>query len=275
MISLSFITLTGFSQEYKSYGYLGLQQNFGKVIGAYTNGNLEIFEERMHVGTLEFATEGMDKNFFIRFKTDFFGVIPDFLIKAMSKNNTRLIYGAGMKGFREEYNQVPGQYEFNASFSDWDVLGGNISYGYKYVFLGGNFAWANTTLKAYESLSSTKIRDQDPPDFKSFNTNGNFTYGVNAVIGNNNPIKPIRLIIAYDWMLMRDYSEKWRNDLGTRTSFDLQATLPGMFRDGKYGLYGAVSYRMHDISYVLLEDGLEYVHNFSSSILALRFGVSW
>lgn len=275
MLSLVFVGFTAYAQEYKSYSYLGLQQNFGKLVNPYTNGSLESFEEKMHFGTLDFATEGMDKNFFIRFETDFFGVIPDYLLKAMNKNNTRLIYGAGMKGFREEYNQVQGQYEFNASFSDWDVLGGNISYGYKYVFLGGNFAWSNTTLKAYQTVSATKVNEQDPPDFKSFNTMGNFTYGINAVIGNNNPEKPIRLIIAYDWMLMRDYTEKWRSDLGTRTTFDLQANLPGMLRDGKWGLFGAISYRMHNITYPLQENGTEYNQDFSSSILSLRLGISW
>jgi hypothetical protein len=271
--SLLFVSVN--AQEYKAHNYLGLQQSFGTLQNPYTNGNLDAFEEKFRVGVLEYATEGMDKNFFIRFKTDFFGVIPDYLIKAINKSNRSLIYGARMDGFLEEYNQIQTQYEFNASFSDWDVLGGNIAYGYKYLFVGGNFAWVNTTLKAYESVSNIKIKEQDPPDFHSFNSMGNFTYGLNAVLANNNPEKPIRLLVAYDWMLMRDYNRKWRSDLGTRTTVDLQANFPGLLRDGKWGIYGAASYRMHDITYPLSHDAVEYTQDFSSSIISFRAGISW
>lgn len=279
LLCLSTLMILTFSQmkaqEYKAYNYLGLRSSFGTLSNPYTNNALESFEEKMKVTILDFSTEGMDQNFFVRFNVDFFGVIPDYIIKAVNKNNRKLINGALMKEFYDEYNQVEAQYDFNASFSDWDVMGLNLAYGYKYLFAGGNVAWNNTTLKAYQSVTHIKIKEQTPPDFHSFNTKGNFTYGVNLVLSNNNPEKPIRFIWAYDWFLMRDYNTKWRSDLGTRMNFDLQANFPAMLNKDKWGIYGGLNYRMHDINYPLSADAVELTQHFTSSVFSVRAGISW
>jgi len=273
--ALVFIVSAASSQEYVAHTYLGLRRNMGTLTNGYTNAALKGSTEKIGINILEFSTEGMDKNFFIRFNTDFFGVIPDYIIKAMNKKNTAGIYGESLDNFREEYNQIQGQYEYNASFGDWDVLGGNISYGYKYVFAGVNFAWAATVLGAYQSVSNIKIIKQAPPDFYSFNTDGNFSYGLNMVFGNNNPQKPIRLIAAYDLMLMRDYYDKWINNKGNRLNFDLQGNWPAKKKKKKWGIYGALSYRIYDIQYAVSDNGVELNQDFNASIFAVRAGISW
>ncbi len=263
------------AQQYKSYTYLALQRNFGSIENAYTNAQKDNFSEKIGITMLEWGAEGMDRNFFVSFKTHFFGVIPDYIIRAMNKNNRGLIYGESLDNFYDEYNKVQKQYDYNASFVDFDVLGGNISYGYKYVFAGVNFAWAATTLKAYESVSNTKIKQQTPPNFYSFNTDGNFTYGLNIVFHNGNPEKPIRLICAYDWMLMRDYYNKWHSDLGNRLNFDLQANLPWKINKDKWGLYVGAIYRTHNITYGLPNVNSSETQKFTSSIFSLRMGINW
>ncbi len=266
---------TAYSQEYAAHTYLGIRRNFGTLTNGYTNAGLKGSTEKIGINILEFSTEGMDKNHFVRFNTDFFGIFPDYIIKAMSKKNTATIHGESLDNFREEYNQIPGQYEYNASFNDWDVLGGNISYGYKYVFAGVNFAWASTGLGAYQSVSNIKIKKQAPPDFYSFNTDGNFSYGLNMVFGNNKPEKPIRLIAAYDLMLMRDANNNWIGNKGNRLNFDLQGNWPAKFNKDKWGIYAALSYRIYDIQYVVSDNGVLLNQDFSASIFALRAGISW
>jgi len=276
-LSIAFLSLSLFaiSQEYVANTYLGLRRNFGSINNGYTNGVLKESNEKVGFNIIEFSTEGMDKNFFIRFNTDFFGVLPDYMFKALNKKNTATVHGESLDNFRKEYNQTERQYEYNASFSDWDVLAGNISYGYKYFFAGGNFAWSFTGLKAYQSVTNIKIIGQAPPDFYSFNTDGNFSYGLNVVGGNNNPVKPIRLIIAYDWLLMRDYYEKWHGDKGTRLSFDLQGNWPEKFNKDKWGLYAALTYRMYDVDYIVSVNGLESTQVFHGSLMSVRAGISW
>jgi hypothetical protein len=141
--------------------------------------------------------------------------------------------------------------------------------------VGVNFAWAVTSLEAYESVTHIKVKGQSPPNFFSFNTDGNFTYGLNLVFHNDKPEKPIRLICAYDWMLMRDYNNKWHGDLGTRLSFDLQANLPWKINKGKWGLYVGAAYRTHDITYEFNNNGVSDSQNFKSSLSSLRLGVNW
>ncbi|MFM7021331.1 MAG: hypothetical protein ACKOXB_00005 [Flavobacteriales bacterium] len=262
-------------QEYVAKYYLGIQRNFGSLTNPYTNAQKESFTEGMGITLLEFGAEGMDKNFFVSAKSHFFGVIPDYIVRAVNKNNVGTIYGESLENFHAEYNTVKKQYDYNASFSDWDVLGGNIAYGYKYAFAGVNFAWAATTLKAYESVSNIKIKDQKPANFFSFNTEGNFTYGLNLVFSNNKPENPIRLICAYDWLLMRDYNRKWQADMGTRLSFDLQGNLPWKFHDDKWQLYIGAAYRSHNINYTYKDNGVEGIQQFKSSIASLRLGLLW
>jgi len=276
---IALISITTKAQEYKSFTYLGLQRNFGTLTNPYTNAQKESFSEKIGISLLEWGAEGMDKNFYVNFKTHFFGVIPDYICRALNKNNVSTIYGESLENFHTEYNTVKKQYDYNASFQDWDVLGGNIAYGYKYAFVGVNFAWAATTLKAYESISNIKIKNQSPPNFYSFNTDGNFSYGLNFVLGNNKPEKPIRLICAYDWMLMRDLNNKWVGDKGTRLTLDLQGNLPWHFAYGKkkkeMGIYVGAVYRSHNINYAYMDNGVEGSQVFTSAIYSLRVGLTW
>lgn len=276
IIVVMLFSMFSYAQEYTSHQYVGLRHAFGTLQNPYTNGSLKDFTEKMNVTMLEYSIEGMDKNLYVNFKTDFFGIIPDYLIKALNKKNRKLIYGALMEEFHNEYNANPQQYEFNASFSDWDVMSANISYGYKYIFAGVNFAWANTSIDAYQSVSNIKITKQEPANYFGFNERGNFTFGGNIVLWNNSTQAPIRLICAYDLLLMRDYSEKWTTDMGNRLSFDLQATIP--FRkdsDNKKAIYVGATYRMYDIDYKLSVNSVEFSKDFTANIASIKLGYSW
>lgn len=275
-ILLLLISTFSFGQNYKSFSYLGLRSHFGSLTNPYTNGSLADFNETIKYNVLEYGVEGMDKNFYVNFKTDFFGVIPDYIIKAFNKNNRKQIYGAYLENFNKEYNKIPQQYEFNACFSDWDVMALNIAYGYKYAFLGVNAAWSATTVDAYQSVSNLKIKKQEPANYYGFNERGNFSYGLNATFWNNSTEKPIRLICSYDWLLMRDYTEKWRSDFASRMTFDLQATYPIKKKDDKTkNIYLGLMFRKHTIDFPLNYNAKEYTKTFTSSITSIKIGYSW
>lgn len=274
-----FVFVQGFSQEYKTHSVIGIKTEFGILNNPYTNGNLDNTKEKVSpIPMLEFGIEGMDKNFYVNFKTDFIGLIPDYIAKALNKSNRKALYGALMSDFRTQYNKVPQQYEFNASFTDFDVLGGNISFGYKYLFAGVNVSWASTTIDAYQSVTNTKITKQEPANYYGFNERGNFTYGFNIIGWNNSTKFPVRLICACDFMLMRDYNEKWRSDMGNRLTFDLQGKIPFNFKndsDKKRGIYIGAIYKSYDINYLLSVNAVEMSKNFTASLFALKLGYSW
>lgn len=277
-IVLTLIANSVFSiaQDYVGHMYIGFQGNFGKITNHFTNNNRDNFEDKISIGLLEFGAEGMADNVFVSFKTHFLGVLPDYMFKALNKNNRAQIYGETLESFYDEYNTVPQQYDYNASFSDWDVLGGSLSYGKKYVFGGVNFAWASTNIKAYQSVNNIKILKQKPAGYYGFNSLGNFTYGANIVLTNGNPDNPIRLICAYDWMMMRIYGDNsWDLNAGNRLSFDLQGNLPFRFFKDKLGAYLGAAYRSHNIDWKANINGVEFDENFKSGIFSFRLGVFW
>lgn len=274
--TLLFLACFVSAQEYKAHYSVGYKRTFGTLTNPYANMALTEIKEKTAYGQLTFGAEGMDERFFISFRTDFLGLLPDYLFKALNKNNTALPLGDAMKEFDTRYNTIPRQYPYAATFSDWDVLGGTLAYGYKYAFLGANFFWSNTSLNAYEVVSNTKVRELKPADFRSFNSKATFTYGVNLVVGNNIPENPLRLIVGYNWMIIRDYNDAWTFNNGNRFELDLKWTLPFRFKkEGRSGVYVGSNYRRYTIRYAVpsVLPNNENTQTFKAGLFSLEAGV--
>jgi len=144
-----FLCSASSAQPYTSHAYVGTKSAFGLLYNPYTNSSLKDVNERMNlINMIEIGAEGMDYRFYVNFKSDVVGLLPDYLFMMADKNNRRTVYGTLLKEFNSTYNRLQ-QQDYHASFSDFDVMGGNFSLGYKYIYFGGNLAWAFTTIQAY------------------------------------------------------------------------------------------------------------------------------